>query len=60
MGPMSGLMVIYRTAQPVRIVSRDVVTTEARKPHEDARLQFIDWPADPVNGPAYITWTLEQ
>jgi len=57
---MSGLMVIYRTAQPVRIVSRDVITTQGEKPHEDARLQFIDWPADPVNGDAYITWTLEQ
>jgi len=53
-------MVIYRTAQPVRIVSRDVITTQGEKPHEDARLQFIDWPADPVNGDAYITWTLEQ
>jgi hypothetical protein len=56
---MSGVMVIYRTAHPTA-VNKGVVTTQAEKPHEDARLQFIDWPADPVNGPAYITWTLEQ
>jgi len=57
---MSGLLTIYRTAHPIDILGGGAIKTDAEKPHEDARLQFIDWPADPVNGDAYITWTLEE